>query len=708
MVDLARLIRPFEGVEISYPRRIVNDDATPPANVVLKVGDNGGTKTLGYSRTYSLTTYMQQKQKEVVAPPDEKPDGRQRHVKRIPGKTKDASGAVTKVPGAWLDVERLEEVTTEEGSGINYQKSKTKFQWYVDDKGEVPNPARVTRTLTVIPTDADPDNPYVFWEIDVNDAVIVMDFDQRIKRRLDNSANNQRRRNKAKVRRVKHFDTPYDDDPAYQDGGIIRSYKKTEGTKDDDQYLDVEIPGEITFDDWRLNQHLTPKDFEHWQRTACVLNNGYLVDAADEPDKSYGGDQINPPVRLDWLQNIVNLQAGGATEFIDFNCVIDPPATKSQRFTFSFFIFIPEEFGSLRSSTVGVPEFGHTGFITPGIVNPQSSNLTFVSDGRGKVNIFTGFRSGFMTQLGEDAFFTNSYMEFGAVTQNAASFDSSSDPGIMTVGEWHHIFCAGDMSPGSIQTHPVPFFGFPFRAIDVYFSCLNPLYLDRVSVGKSDRYDEYPVGGQDRMICGPHPIAMPAGAHDLVMVAPDFTRPAIRNPDSTDEEHRQHITMPFSGISFDGGMGIPNLQLTAEFADPTGLINKVRIAGFHLARYRRPFVHAGRVRKICGIVQFGAWRPRFIVVHNTSAPDLKTWNGWQARKPPITDEKWAQNLVGYYRDQQHWSAGPHLFVTPAGILVFSPLTGPGTHSPAWNSISWGVETVGEFEREPFAGRCATT
>lgn len=102
-------------------------------------------------------------------------------------------------------------------------------------------------------------------------------------------------------------------------------------------------------------------------------------------------------------------------------------------------------------------------------------------------------------------------------------------------------------------------------------------------------------------------------------------------------------------------------------------------------------------------LSFGIWRPRFVVVHNTSAPDLKTWQGWQKRKPPVTDEKWAQNLVGYYRDQQKWSSGPHLFVTPGGILVFSPLTGPGTHSPAWNSISWGVETVGEFEREPFTG-----
>lgn len=102
-------------------------------------------------------------------------------------------------------------------------------------------------------------------------------------------------------------------------------------------------------------------------------------------------------------------------------------------------------------------------------------------------------------------------------------------------------------------------------------------------------------------------------------------------------------------------------------------------------------------------LKFGIWRPKFIVVHNTSAPDLKTWQGWQTRKPPITDEKWAQNLVWYYRDQQKWSAGPHLFITPKGILAFSPLTSPGVHSPAWNSITWGVETVGEFDREPFTG-----
>jgi len=100
-------------------------------------------------------------------------------------------------------------------------------------------------------------------------------------------------------------------------------------------------------------------------------------------------------------------------------------------------------------------------------------------------------------------------------------------------------------------------------------------------------------------------------------------------------------------------------------------------------------------------VAFNLWRPRFVVVHNTSAPDLATYAGWQTRKVPVTDGQWMLNLQGYYRDQQHWQAGPHLFVTPRSICAFTPLNVPGTHTPSWNSISWGVETVGEFEIDPF-------
>jgi hypothetical protein len=59
------------------------------------------------------------------------------------------------------------------------------------------------------------------------------------------------------------------------------------------------------------------------------------------------------------------------------------------------------------------------------------------------------------------------------------------------------------------------------------------------------------------------------------------------------------------------------------------------------------------------------------------------------------------NLQDFYKNQQHWSAGPHLFVADDLIWVFTPLNTPGVHSPSWNAIAWGVEMVGDYDVEPF-------
>jgi hypothetical protein len=308
MSGLDRLIRPFQAVDVTYPRRIIKVDEAPPDNVVLKIGDTGGSvKTLGYSRSYSLSTYMQKRQKELEP---EAPIVQVRHVKRIPGKAKSGAKVIT-VPGAWIDVERDDEVITQEGSGVDYQKTKTKLQWYLDDDGNEPNGKRKTHTLKVIPTDADPEDPYLWWEIDANDAITVVDFDQKITRRFDNSKDNTKRRARSKVRRVVHSDTPYDDDPAYENGGVIRDYQKTPDTKDPDQHLDVEIVGGYVFDDYRVDKHQTPPQFEHWQRTLAERDIDRLIEDTEEPaDKSYADDEINPPYRLDPFQRIVNVQVG--------------------------------------------------------------------------------------------------------------------------------------------------------------------------------------------------------------------------------------------------------------------------------------------------------------------------------------------------------------------------------------------------------------
>lgn len=91
----------------------------------------------------------------------------------------------------------------------------------------------------------------------------------------------------------------------------------------------------------------------------------------------------------------------------------------------------------------------------------------------------------------------------------------------------------------------------------------------------------------------------------------------------------------------------------------------------------------------------GAWRPQFVVLHNTSSPRLSQWHSTSGGSR-------MKNLESYYRDQMGWSAGPHLFVADDLIWAFTPLTMSGVHSPSWNAISWGVEMVGEYEEEPFS------
>lgn len=93
-------------------------------------------------------------------------------------------------------------------------------------------------------------------------------------------------------------------------------------------------------------------------------------------------------------------------------------------------------------------------------------------------------------------------------------------------------------------------------------------------------------------------------------------------------------------------------------------------------------------------LDWNTWKPDFIVLHNTASPTL-------ANRPNGLTLQQIKNLESYYRDDQKWSAGPHLFVDDKQIWVFTPLTQRGTHSPSWNSVSWGIEMLGDYDSEPF-------
>lgn len=93
-------------------------------------------------------------------------------------------------------------------------------------------------------------------------------------------------------------------------------------------------------------------------------------------------------------------------------------------------------------------------------------------------------------------------------------------------------------------------------------------------------------------------------------------------------------------------------------------------------------------------ITFPTWRPQFVVLHNTATPKLADWHS-------LPGEVRMRNLENYYKNDQQWSAGPHLFVADDLIWVFTPLNLSGVHSPSWNAMAWGVEMVGDYSVEPF-------
>jgi N-acetylmuramoyl-L-alanine amidase CwlA len=96
----------------------------------------------------------------------------------------------------------------------------------------------------------------------------------------------------------------------------------------------------------------------------------------------------------------------------------------------------------------------------------------------------------------------------------------------------------------------------------------------------------------------------------------------------------------------------------------------------------------------CHALSWPAWRPSFIVLHNTALPSL-------AQRPNGFTKQHILNLEKYYRDEKGWSAGPHLFVDDKQIWVFTPLNVSGVHSPSWNKIALGVEMLGDYDKDEF-------
>lgn len=103
---------------------------------------------------------------------------------------------------------------------------------------------------------------------------------------------------------------------------------------------------------------------------------------------------------------------------------------------------------------------------------------------------------------------------------------------------------------------------------------------------------------------------------------------------------------------------------------------------------------AGEFDAYCKTLTWNAWKPSFVVLHNTAFPDL-------AMRPLGFQQQHMANMTTDYRDKKKWSAGPHLFVDDHKIWAFTPLTTQGVHSPSWNDVAIGVEMLGQYSKDEF-------
>jgi len=85
-------------------------------------------------------------------------------------------------------------------------------------------------------------------------------------------------------------------------------------------------------------------------------------------------------------------------------------------------------------------------------------------------------------------------------------------------------------------------------------------------------------------------------------------------------------------------------------------------------------------------------QPNKIVLHHTWKPTQDTWNGATT----------IEGLKKYY-EGKGWSRGPHIFIAPDGIWLFTDMKYQGIHAGEGNFRSIGIEVVGNYDGAVWTG-----
>lgn len=215
----------------------------------------------------------------------------------------------------WVDVERIVELWVETGQGADWQELHYKFNW--DDESW-----RDKKTKKKIRDPNDSDN---FIEVPIRSELTVEVSGARYQKSIHsfgNGSSNKTRRTHS--RKIYHYDI---DEKYLRDGQPPSNpdeYKKLRRNKDESQHVEVEI-----LDDYiaagrkgrdihgrsgftGLHGRSTPG---HWQERIWHFEGSSLLEddqgALTHIKNPEAGPKIDPPWRLDPLQNIVNVNWGG-------------------------------------------------------------------------------------------------------------------------------------------------------------------------------------------------------------------------------------------------------------------------------------------------------------------------------------------------------------------------------------------------------------
>lgn len=91
------------------------------------------------------------------------------------------------------------------------------------------------------------------------------------------------------------------------------------------------------------------------------------------------------------------------------------------------------------------------------------------------------------------------------------------------------------------------------------------------------------------------------------------------------------------------------------------------------------------------------WNPIGITLHNTFFPNLQMVDDYLA-SGKYSEGQLVENWWTNYR-RMGWFGGPHLFIFRDKIQVANPLTMHGTHSPSFNKDRFGIEMIGDYDKE---------